>query len=155
MIGLVAPEIVTPAQLAAMMPSGGRGRRWSAAMPTARTATLRPDKLLDCERTGAHAHGSRLEARVCAALTLEARATGLRLFQQIRLPLLTSAPARNHNGLCTGRALYITIDFALVNAAGQIVRLIDAKGRVSREWTRGAAAVEATYGIPVELRRAS
>lgn len=33
----------------------------------------------------------------------------------------------------------------------RIVRLVDAKsGRVSRDWRRGAAACEATYGLKVE-----
>lgn len=104
-------------------------RPWSAAIPSSCPA--------------GHRHASRLEARVCARLALEARADRLTLFQQLRVPLLTLAPGPD------GRPLYATVDFALVRG-GQIVRLVDAKGRRSREWLRGAAAVHAATGIPVQ-----
>lgn len=106
------------------------GRPWSAARPT------------DC--SCGRRHGSRLEARVCAHVRVPlAAADGYLLLQQIRLPAFTLAPRER------GAAFYVTIDFGIVHR-GRLVRLIDAKGRRSRDWARGRAAIEASYGIKVE-----
>lgn len=116
-------------------PPPRQARAWSAARPTT------------C--AGGHRHASRLEAAVCERVTARVL-PGQRLLQQLRLPLLTLAPDKR------GRPLYASVDFAIVGFGGRIERLIDAKGRVSREWRRGAAALEAAYGIPVEeVRRAA
>lgn len=104
-------------------------RPWSNAIPT--------------ECSDGHRHASKLEARVCARLRGELTA-GQVLYQQVRLPLLSIAAKDN------GKAMYATIDFAIVEG-GQLVRLVDAKGRKSPEWDRGARAVEAAWGIPVEV----
>ena len=92
-----------------------------------------------------HNHASKMEARVCDRLALLCRHWGYTLFQQVRLPLWNLAPGK------LDRALVISIDFAIVED-GRLRRLIDAKSptRVSRDWKRGAAAVEACYGIKVE-----
>lgn len=106
-----------------------RTRRWSNAKPT------------DCAH--GHRHASKLEARVCDRLT-RTLTPGQVLYQQVRLPLFVLAPNEN------GRPLYMTIDFAIVEH-GLLLRLVDAKGRKSREWDRGARALTATYGIEVEV----
>lgn len=112
-------------------PAPGGRRRWSAATPTT------------CG--SGHRHASKMEARVCGRLTLECRATGARLSQQVRFPLLSIAPKP------TGKAETINVDFVVVPAAGPW-RAIDAKaaGRISRDWRLRTAAFEATYGRGVE-----
>ena len=103
---------------------------WSAATPTT------------CAR--GHKHPSKLEATVCARLTALCDLTlGLTLFQQVRFNLFTISPRDN------GRPMTFTVDFAIVEA-GEVVRLVDAKGRKSRDWDRGARACEAATGIKVE-----
>ncbi len=106
-------------------------RRWSRATPTTCPA--------------GHRHASKMEARVCVRLTLEARVTGARLLQQVRFPLLSIA------GKPTGRAETINVDFVLI-APNAPWRAIDAKcaSRVSRDWRLRTAAFEATYGRAVE-----
>jgi len=104
-------------------------RPWSAAIAT------------NC--AAGHRHVSRLEARVCDRLAPWCASQGYVLFQQVRLPLFALAPRTN------GRPLYASIDFAVL-WNGKVMRLIDAKGRVSREWIRGAAALEASTGVKVE-----
>ncbi len=93
----------------------------------------------------AHRHASKMEARVCERLTLECRATGDTLMQQVRLSLW------NLRTDADGRPLTASIDFAVVREC-RLHRLIDAKPKrwQSRDWRRGRAAVEACYGIKVE-----
>ena len=120
-------ETITPAQLRALAAKKS-GRRWSSAKKKA------------CAQ--GHAHPSKTEAAVCDRLHLEARVTEARVYTQVRLPLLALAPDAN------GRPLYLTIDFLVVRGFSK--RYIDAKaGRVSRDWRRGKAAFEVTYG-PIE-----
>lgn len=104
-------------------------RPWSNAKPT--------------ECPDGHKHASKLEARVCGRLRGQL-VGGQTLVQQVRLPLWSLASDERD------RPRYATIDFGIIEA-NRLVRLIDAKGRKSREWDRGAAAVEAAYGIPVEV----
>lgn len=112
----------------------GRGvpgrRRWSSATPTTCPA--------------GHRHASKMEARVCARLTLECRARGERLLQQVRFPLLSIGSK------ATGKPETICVDFVVVG--GGTWRAIDAKcqGRVSRDWRLRAAAFEASFGRTVE-----
>lgn len=95
-----------------------------------------------CEQ--GHPHPSKMESRVCDRLAVEAQLAGLTLYQQVRLPVWNLAPREN------GRAMYVSIDFAMVRD-GKLLRLIDAKSeRKSRDWDRGARAVESCYGIKVE-----
>lgn len=105
-------------------------RRWSQATPTTCPA--------------GHRHASKMEARVCARLTLECRATGARLLQQVRFPLLAIG------GKATGKPETISVDFVIVSGAEW--RAIDAKspGRVSRDWRLRTAAFEGTFGRRVE-----
>lgn len=125
-----ASENAAPASKgAAVSPVRTKARPWSTAKPTTCAA--------------GHRHASRLEARVCAQLTAELVPPHQTLLQQVRLPLLAVAPDRR------GRPLYATVDFVVLEA-GRIVRLVDAKGRVSRDWRRGVAALEATYHMQVE-----
>lgn len=111
--------------------SGKRfGRRWSSATPTT------------CP--SGHRHASKMEARVCARLTAECAASGARLLQQVRFPLLAIG------GKTTGKPETISVDFVIVS--GGTWRAIDAKspGRISRDWRLRTAAFEATYGRRVE-----
>lgn len=127
----MSQETITPAQLAAHH-ARRRGRRWSAATRTR------------CEQ--AHAHPSKMEARVCDRLYLEQRAAGLvgTIFRQVRLPLWVLGPDGH------GRPHYLTVDFAIVDGRTP-TRYLDAKARtrVSRDWRRGAAAFAMSYG-PIE-----
>ncbi len=125
----LAPAPRTVAVPGAGAPAAPRPAAWSAAVPRMCPA--------------GHRHASKLEARVCRLLTEECARAGATLFQQVRLPLLSSAP------VARGRALYATVDFAVWHR-GKLVRLADAKGRVSREWARGAAALHSTCAVPVE-----
>lgn len=99
-----------------------------------------------CER--GHRHDSKVEARVCASVYVEA-VEPVRVYRNVRLPLWCLAPT------ATGIPMYARIDFAVVDGC-RLVRLIDAKhakaGHASRDWARGRAAVESTYGLKVEER---
>jgi hypothetical protein len=114
--------IMTAAEFLAMQAKDTRGRRWSAAKAAS----------CSCGRT----HASRLERTVCLRLTAEAAATGYQLRQQQRFPLL-ALPGR----------LAITVDFVLWRGPTDW-RAVDAKPRrrKSRDWCRGAAAFQASYG---------
>lgn len=69
---------------------------------------------------------------------------GATVYRNVRLPLFALPPTD------AGIPLYLNVDFVVVSDR-RIVRLIDAKsGRRSRDWRRGAAACEATYGLKVE-----
>lgn len=106
-------------------------KRWSNAKPT------------DC--TCGRKHASKMEARVCARLRSELR-HGQRLYHQVRLPLFVLPPTES------GVPHYLTVDFLITRSDGSMWVAVDAKskGRVSRDWRRGAAAFEATYGIKIE-----
>ena len=125
------PRHMTAAEFQRSTRSGFRGRRrWSAATPTT------------CSE--GHRHASKMEARVCARLSLECRATGARILQQVRFPLLAIGSK------ATGKPETICVDFVVVE--GATWRAIDAKspGRVSRDWRLRTAAFEATFGRKVE-----
>ena len=109
----------------------GRQRRWSNATPTTCGA--------------GHRHGSKMEARVCARLSIECAATGARLLQQVRFPLLSIAPKKS------GKPETVCVDFVLVASNGTW-RAIDAKaaGRVSRDWRLRTAAFATSFGRDVE-----
>ena len=106
-------------------------KRWSNAQPVTRHGIKHPSKL---------------EARVYEELRLVAISTGARLYRHVRFPLLNLAPDAH------GGASYFTPDFVLAGPGAEL-RVIDAKGRESPEWRRGALAFEAEYGIQVEVRR--
>lgn len=110
---------------------GTPGRSWSQAKAT------------DC--LAGHNHPSKMEARVCNRLSSECAEAGSTLFRNVRMPLLSIA-SRD-----TGTPLYLTVDFGIV-VGGRLSRLVDAKakGRVSRDWKRGARACESAWGIKVE-----
>jgi hypothetical protein len=101
---------------------------WSAAKPTF---------------VNGRRFGSKLEARVFAELTLEAKATGAMLFCHVRFPLLNLAPDEK------GQPLGFTPDFVLIYP-DNTVRVVDPKGRPSPEWERGKRAFKALYGLEVE-----
>lgn len=103
----------------------------------------------DCAR--GHRHASKVEARVCASVYAEAKKDTFpeapRVFRNARLPLWALPPTD------AGLPHYCNVDFVIYAPAGGIVRIIDAKsGKRSRDWERGRAAVEATYGVKVEER---
>ncbi len=90
-----------------------------------------------------HRHASKVEARVCPVVR-RAAPDGATVYRNVRLPLFALPPTN------AGIPLYLNVDFVVV-VDRRIVRLVDAKsGRVSRDWRRGAAACEATYGLKVE-----
>lgn len=90
-----------------------------------------------------HNHPSKVEARVCRRVHDETVAPR-RVYRNVRLPLFALPPTD------AGIPMYLNVDFVVVEGT-KIVRLVDAKtGRVSRDWRRGAAACEATYGLKVE-----
>jgi len=90
-----------------------------------------------------HRHQSKVEARVCPVVR-DAAPVGATVYRNVRLPLFALPPTD------AGIPLYLNVDFVVV-VDRRIVRLVDAKsGRVSRDWRRGAAACEATYGLKVE-----
>ncbi len=90
-----------------------------------------------------HAHPSKVEARVCARVHAETTAPR-RVYRNVRLPLFALPPTD------AGIPYYINVDLVVVEGT-KIVRLVDAKtGRVSRDWRRGAAACEASYGLRIE-----
>ena len=106
---------------------------WSAAKPT------------DCPR--GHRHGSRIEARFCGIVLAEASAEE-RVFVHARVPLwVLGADAGGRP------ASYFTPDFLVLGPGPDgrpvIRRCFDAKGRTSREWRRGRAAFQETYGVEV------
>lgn len=110
--------------------AGDQRKRWSAAKPTE----------CECGRV----HPSKMEARVCRRLHLEAEARGETLYQQVSFPLFSLAPGSKD------APMRISVDFILVRD-GRMVRAIDAKSRrVSPEWKRGARAFEATYNLKLE-----
>jgi hypothetical protein len=103
-------------------------RAWSNAKPT----TVRGIKF-----------PSKLEAAWFEHLSAIATATGARLYRQVKFPLLDIGAEE------TGIPRYVCVDFVLRGGPGD--RVIDAKGRESRDWSRGKAAFEAEYGIQVEI----
>lgn len=94
-----------------------------------------------------HSHPSKVEARVCHAVYRDHGMNAL-IFRNVRLPLWALPPTDN------GIPHYCNVDFVLyAKEKGGIVAMIDAKsGKRSRDWERGRAAVEATYGVKVEER---
>ena len=137
---------VTPAEVSDSILGHRRGtkRPWSAAVPTT----------VDGVR-----FASKMEARVFARLKAELR-PGETLLRQVRLPLLAIAPNDREVPLA------LTVDFAILRvdslAPGEWARLgpacwirwIEAKGkRRSRDWARGKAAFEATWGRIEEVER--
>ena len=100
-------------------------RKWSNAVKTV------------CD--DGHTHASKMETRVCQRLTARARVEGWTLLQQVRFPLLAIGK------------MYLTVDFVLWRSKVEW-HAVDAKAasRVSRDWRRGAAAFEATYGRRIE-----
>ena len=109
-------------------PSGRLTQAFSNAKPT------------DC--AGGHRHASKLEARTCERLTLEAKATGWTLLQQVAFELPTIAPKR------PGLRHKIRVDFLLVPPGW---RAIESKGRESRDFPLRAAAFTTSYGKPLEI----
>lgn len=113
------------------VPAPARIRRsWSNAKPT----TVRGIKF-----------PSKLEAAWFEHLSALATATGARLYRQVKFPLLDISAEE------TGIPRYFCVDFVLRGGPGD--RVIDAKGRESRDWARGKAAFEAEYGIQVEIMK--
>lgn len=98
-----------------------------------------------------HVHDSVTEARVCGTLRSELAGVQVLLFVATRLPAWALGPQPN------GKPLYVSIDFAVVDPVTfRVLRLVDAKPKhqeaVSRDWKRGRAALERTYGVRVEER---
>lgn len=101
-------------------------------------------KATTCER--GHNHPSKVEARVCAHVYAEWIKPDC-IYRNVRLPLWSLPPTD------AGIPHYCNVDFAVVAPSLIFVALVDAKsGRRSRDWERGRAAVEATYGVRVEER---
>ena len=121
---------------------------WSKAKPT--WACLKCGALALVDKTTC-LHGqpsivrfaSKWEA-TCYGTLLRTLGNGERILRQVRFPLLALA------GDEAGKpASYISIDFIVV-FNGQMIRAVDPKGRVSRDWTARVAAFEVGYGIKVE-----
>lgn len=92
-----------------------------------------------------HAHPSGLEARTCDALALECAASGATLFRSVGFPLLSIAPKENGTPE-TWRADFV------VWAEGKIQRVVEAKGRRSRDFELRMRAFLSTYpGVRVEV----
>lgn len=118
-----------PKDVTNFVPAPARIKRaWSNAKPT----TVRGIKF-----------PSKLEAAWFEHLSTIATATGARLYRQVKFPLLDIGAEE------TGIPRYFCVDFVLRGGPGD--RVIDAKGRESRDWSRGKAAFEAEYGIQVEI----
>ena len=111
---------------------GKKKSSWSKAQPTT---------------VGGMKFPSKLEAKIYHRLQRNLKPDE-RIFRQARMILLTLATKPG------GCPYYFTVDFMVVQGLNKITRLVDAKGRISREWTRGKAACEAAYGIKVEEIRA-
>jgi hypothetical protein len=94
-----------------------------------------------------HTHPSKVEARVCASVYAEYGSwDDTTIYRNVRLPLWRLPPTD------AGLPHYCSVDFAVFRH-GLMMALIDAKsGRRSRDWERGRAAVEASYGVRVEER---
>lgn len=118
---------IAAARCSQQIPPAETLKRWSNAKPT---------------QVGDITFPSKMEARVYERLLRELT-PGERLYRQVRVPLLASAPDDS------GKPLNITVDFVIVTK-NNTLRWIDAKGkRQSRDWRRGKAAFEAQYG-PLE-----
>ena len=85
--------------------------------------------------------GSKLEADVYVVLTA-GLGSDERIYCHPRFPLVSVAPSAN------GAPLYFSPDFLIVGPKGW--RVVEAKGRRSRDWERGKAAFVAAYGVEVE-----
>lgn len=94
-----------------------------------------------------HSHPSKVEARVCDRLRDDVlrEEGGAKLVRNVRLPLIAST-------LFGCVPLSMTVDFAVYSPSGKLLRLIDAKSgrRRSRDWARGKAVLEASFGVTVE-----
>lgn len=137
-----------------MLPNGWRGEahvclgKPLASVARSSQATARPWSNAVPTTCGmGHNHPSRLEAKTCDLLCLEyLNDETVSIARQVRFPLLAVCGSFD-------RPLGMTIDFVVWRHLGNAVtisRLIDAKGRKSREWERGKAALEATLGVKVE-----
>lgn len=130
--------------------ASGKPRRIDASAVA--TASRLPPHLKagwgNAKPTNAHGRrfGSKLELRIFERLLLEKQAFGGDLFVHVSFPLFNLASDEKHN------CARVSIDFVRVNADGSM-RCIDAKPRnwKSRDWSRGARAFTALYGIEIEL----
>jgi hypothetical protein len=100
-----------------------------------------------------HRHPSKLEQRTCDGLRLQYGEPGGDEFVTVHtsMPLLSMM----RKGPCKIESA--SVDFVVwrqeegCDPPWYVVRLIEAKGRASREWKRTKAALESSYGIPVEV----
>lgn len=103
-----------------------------------------------CASADGTPHASKMERAVYERIKRELR-PGAVLLRQVRMPLLSIAPDN------LGRPLYLTVDFAIIDESGPDacdIRWVEAKGkRRSRDWARGKAAFEATWGKIEEVDR--
>jgi len=117
-------------------------------LEVARPMTTRRPSLFSAKPTTCdlgHNHPSKVEARVCREVHAEAPA-GASVYRNARLPLWALPPTD------AGLPHYCNVDF-VITEGGEVSRLVDAKkGRRSRDWQRGRASVEASYGVKVEER---
>lgn len=94
-----------------------------------------------------HPHASKWEATCCPRAYAEAERDGCIVFRAPRLPCFGVGPDPS------GQPYYVTPDWALAKDH-VVVRIIDAKPRAkaarSRDWRRGRALLEASYGVTVE-----
>ncbi len=147
------PELGDPGRAAwAKMHPGGRASRGKFSNAA---RTVGPDGI---------AHASKMEARVFERLRRELQ-PGERILRQIRMPLFSAASDARM------RPLALTIDFAVLapntqdppnrlgpwhllpNCLGWVC-WVEAKGRrKSRDWARGKAAFESTWGKIMETDR--
>lgn len=87
---------------------------------------------------------SKGEAKAYAKLKTELK-PGQRLYRSVRLPLWSLAVQTD------GRVNYAEVDFVIV-VEGVVVRILDRKGGwKNRETKRTYLAIEAAYGLPVEI----
>lgn len=108
-------------------------------------------KRTKCSRN--HNHPSKVEARVCEAVHLE-WCSPHEVYRNVRLP------AWSIGRTDAGIPHYVSVDFAVVEVVPmlhgtifKIAYLCDAKlGKRSRDWERGRAALQTTYGVSVVER---
>jgi hypothetical protein len=136
-------ECVTPAELARLkgVPLGPQRDPLPADRPTRKPWSSAVRTVCAAK----HAHPSKLEAHVCAALAVQAKALGSTVYRQVRYPLLSLAPKPD------GTPYTVSIDFVIPGVGIAATRHVDSKGRKDPAWMRGAAAFAAEYHTTVEL----
>ena len=92
-----------------------------------------------------HRHSSKFESRVCNRLQLECAESGATLFIGPSYPLLALAPDAKGKAQTWRPAFAVWKD-------GRLARIVEAKGKVTRDFTLRLQAFRATYpGVVVDV----